>query len=151
MVHTAVVLPPDLLERLRKDGDAAGHGLSGEVRTRLQITYLLADLKHEDLMTGGLLHAIRHLAGKIERDVKKKWHEHAYAHAAFRAGVLDFLARQKPPGEANKRPDAASQAPDNDPPEVVGRTLARLFAISDKDLSAEDLYFHLIEDSASDL
>ena len=36
MVHTAVVLPRDLLEQLRKDAEASGRGLSTEIRQRLQ-------------------------------------------------------------------------------------------------------------------
>jgi hypothetical protein len=139
MVHTAVVLPPELLERLRQDGEVAGHGLSGEIRLRLQTTYLFDAHKHHDRKTASLLSAIRHLSEMVERNVRKKWHEHAYAHAAFRAGVLDFLTRQKPPGEANKRPDAALEEPDDDPPEAVGRTLARVIVISDQDgLDDED-------------
>ena len=39
MVHTAVVLPRDLLERLRRDAKASDRGLSTEIRQRLQLTY----------------------------------------------------------------------------------------------------------------
>jgi hypothetical protein len=123
MIHTAVVLPPDLIENLKKDGQTSGHGLSTEIRERLRHTYLV---QNRDPKTANLLDAIRLLAENIERHVRKKWHEHPYALAAFTAGVQDLLARHAVPGDnPNKRPDA-TLAGANDPPDVVGRTLARL-------------------------
>jgi hypothetical protein len=38
MVHTAVVLPSELIDQLKKDADASGQGLSAEIRQRLQST-----------------------------------------------------------------------------------------------------------------
>ena len=148
MVHTAVVLPADLIKRLKKAADAAGHGLSAEIRQLLQVADLMRT--SQDPKTTRLLNAIRHLSEKIRRDVGKEWHQHAYAQAAFRAGVLEFLERQRPQGEANKRPDASQEQQDDDPPETVGRTLARLFAISDQDVDDEDLYLEFVEGGSRD-
>lgn len=39
MAHTGVVLPHDLLQRLKADGLSSGRGLSGEIRRRLQASY----------------------------------------------------------------------------------------------------------------
>jgi hypothetical protein len=149
MVHTAVVLPRELLERLKKTAEAAGQGLSTEIRLMLQVADFLRT--SQDRKTLRLLTGIRSLSEKLERNVGKGWHEDAYAYRAFSAGVLDYLARQKPSGEGNKRPDTAPEAPDDDPPEAVGRTLARLFPLSDEDLDDEDLYRNLVENSSSDM
>ena len=129
MVHTAIMLPIDLIEQLKRDSEAAGHGLSTEIRDRLRGTYAVQS--SPDAKTDGLVNAIRYLSEKIEHDVHRKWHEHPYALAAFTAGVREFLGRHALAGDANKRPDAVPEAPE-DPPDVVGRTLARLFEISDE-------------------
>jgi hypothetical protein len=50
-----------------------------------------------------------------------------YALAAFKAGVAEFLAQYHPEGDASTRPDRRESGEPNDPPEAVGRTLARLF------------------------
>jgi hypothetical protein len=123
MVHTAVVLPTELIEKLKRDSEAAGRGLSTEIRDRLASTYVAQGF--HDPKTDSLINAIKSLSEMIERDVRRKWHEHPYALAAFTAGVSDFLARHISPGDPNRRPDAPSEGPDVDPPDVVGRTLAR--------------------------
>jgi hypothetical protein len=122
MIHTAIMLPIDLIEQLKRDGQAAGHGLSTEIRDRLRRTY--SEQSSDDPKTSSLIDDIRSLSGEIEHNVRRKWHEHAYALALFTFGVSYFLGREKPPGDPNRRPDATSEGPD-DPPDVVGRTLAR--------------------------
>jgi hypothetical protein len=126
MVHTAVVLPPDLIARLKTDAEAEGRGLSAEIRARLGITYLMQG-SPSDPETNALLHAVRHLSDFLARDVGKRWHEHPYAMAAFKAGVADLLARYQPDGDENVRPDSQVVS---DPPDVVGRTHARLIGIA---------------------
>jgi hypothetical protein len=125
MVHTAVVLPSDLIARLKADAEASGQGLSAEIRARLGLTYLMQGPRN-DPETSNLLHAIRHLSDFLARDLGKKWHEHPYAMAAFKAGVADLLARYLPEGDAKVRPDTQVVG---DPPDVVGRTHARLIGI----------------------
>jgi hypothetical protein len=194
MVHTAVVLPRELLDRLRQDAEvargeaveteagAARHprgrgrihlgtlqrpkpktgfsdgrggftdrgpktsrqGISTEIRRRLQLTYDQEGLP-SDPPTSNLVEAIKKLADNLADDLGKKWHEHPYALAAFKAGVATFLAQYQPEGDATKRPvaifpgrsaaafaslpvesfaEGVEREPD-DPPEAVGRTLAR--------------------------
>jgi hypothetical protein len=124
MVHTAVVLPPDLLEQLKKDSETAGQGISTEIRERLRATYLIQNSR--DPRTDSLLTAIKALAVNIERHFRKKWHEDPEALVAFKTGVQDLLARVVvAASDPDKRPDAAPAGP-KDPPDVVGRTLARL-------------------------
>lgn len=126
MVHTAVVLPNDLLERLRSDAEAADQGVSAEIRRRLELDYAVRDFSRADPATTDLLQSIRLLATNLAGDVGKKWHEHAYSLAAFKAGVAAFLAQYKPEGDASVRPDPRVVGEPDDPPEAVGRTHARL-------------------------
>ena len=58
MVHTAVVLPRDLLERLRTDAERSERGLSTEIRQRLQLTYDLEGLPR-DPETSDLIECIK--------------------------------------------------------------------------------------------
>jgi hypothetical protein len=50
--------------------------------------------------------------------------------AAFKAGVADFLARYQPEGDERVPPDAQVIG---DPPDVVGRTHARLIGIAGRE------------------
>ena len=128
MVHTAVVLPADLIAQLKADAKKNGQGMSAEIRLRLRVTYLM-QLSRGDADTGSLLHAIRHLSDFLARDLGKRWHEHPYAMAAFKAGVWDFLL-----DISLKATKACGRIRDNrmgpDPPDVVGRTHARLIGIA---------------------
>jgi hypothetical protein len=129
MVHTAVVLPPDLIDRLRTDAEAKGQALSAEIRDRLLATYQAATIDRE---TTDLLVAVRELGDTIARDMGAKWYEHSYSLAAFKAGVAQFLSRYLPQGDERIRPDSENTgAPDDDPPDVIGRTYARLIAIGE--------------------
>lgn len=127
MVHTAIVLPRDLLERLRRDAEAAGQGLSAEIRMQLQLNYLMKTTN--DPETNNLLAAIKHLAEMLARDLGKQWHQHRYVMAALKAGVAAFLARYKPEGDEGVRPGSVAGEP-NDPADAVGRTHARLIGIA---------------------
>jgi hypothetical protein len=129
MVHTAVVLPRDLLERLRRDAEAREHGLSTEIRERLRVYEQDRDLEilmQRDHETKWLLEAIKLLADNLAGDLGKKWHEHPYALAAFKAGVAAFLGRYQPKGDASARPDTRMVGEPDDSPDAVGRTHARL-------------------------
>jgi hypothetical protein len=122
MVHTAIVLPRDLLDRLRKDAERSDQGLSTEIRHRLQSSYQTSDRKTTELLT-----FIGSLADSLERDLGKKWHESSYAVAAFKGGLLTLLA----PYEPNK---GERDIPGHlDEPEAVGRTHARLIMAQRQD------------------
>jgi hypothetical protein len=121
MVHTAVVLPRDLLERLREDGEASNRGLSGEIRQRLQATYGHVG-PALDPETSHLVEQIRLLADSLARDLGRKWHESKYALAAFKGGLLTLLASHASEGDEGTR-DIPGHT---DNPETVGRTHARL-------------------------
>jgi hypothetical protein len=129
MVHTAVVLPPDLIAQLKASAEKNGHSMSEEIRLRLSMT-LFMKLSHGDHKTGNLLGAIKRLSDYLARDLGKRWHQHPYAMAAFKAGVMEFLARHQPEGEENKHPGATKSEGASDPADVVGRTHARLIGIA---------------------
>jgi len=160
MVHTAVVLPRDLIERLKKDAEwepeiavsgkhpgawepdavsgkrvpseirkPSGRGLSTEIRRRLQLTYDQEGLP-SDPQTTDLVRSIKNLADNLAGDLGKKWHEHPYTLAAFKAGVATFLAQYQPDGDASRRPDTRVVGEPDDPPDVVGRTHARLILVA---------------------
>jgi hypothetical protein len=63
----------------------------------------------------------------LARDLGTEWYEHSYALAAFKAGVVALLSRYVLEGDEKVRPDGEG----DDPPEVVGRTYARLIEIAD--------------------
>jgi hypothetical protein len=138
MAFTAVVLPQDLLERLRKDAAASDKGLSTEIRERLKLTYVLGG-ERIDPETDDLLAAIRLLARNLARDLGEKWHQQPYALAAFKAGVAAFLSRYQLEDHEGVRPDTRFSGEPNDPPEVVGRTHARLIAIGTHRDNEEDI------------
>src|SRR5205085_11066764 len=100
MVHTAVVLPPELVARLKTDAEASDHGLSAEIRQRLQLSYL-----SQGRETNRFLAAVRKLADMLARDLGAEWYEHSYALAAFKAGVVALLSRYLLEDNENVRPD----------------------------------------------
>jgi hypothetical protein len=104
---------------------ATGRGLSTEIRQRLQLTYDQQSVPR-DVETSGLVGSIQMLADNLAGDLGEKWHEHRYALAAFKAGVVELLARYQPTGDESKRPDTRLVGEPDDPPEVVGRIHARL-------------------------
>ena len=121
MVHTAVVLPRALLERLKTDAERSATGLSTEIRQRLLATYDL-EAPPRDPRTTELVERIESLTESLARDLGKKWHESRYALAALKGGLATFLAPYEPKDHAGSRD--ADDPVDN--PETVGRTHARL-------------------------
>lgn len=133
MVHTAIALPRDLLKRLRSDAEASDRRLSTEIRARLHLTYAQEGLP-SDPETNHLLADIKLLADNLARDLGTKWHQHPYVRAAFKSGVAALLAQYQakgPEGPDFLRPNTpiGTSEPD-DPPDVVGRTHARLIEIA---------------------
>jgi hypothetical protein len=78
MAHTAVVLPTDLIARLKADAEVKGQGLSAEIRDRLAATYFNQG-SSSDRETKNFLEAVRKLADLLARDLGTRWYEHSYA------------------------------------------------------------------------
>jgi len=89
-VHTAVRLPPEVLEKLRQ----SERGVSEEIRERIARTLLEDEL---DPNTRDLLNLARWLAEFLRSDFGGQWwHASPRAHEAFVAGVAELLAHYKP-------------------------------------------------------
>lgn len=122
MAHTGVVLPNDLLQRLKGNGASSGRGLSGEIRHRLQIAY---EQEARDPETRYLVECTEHFADSLERDLNVPWHQTEFGRSAMKAGLL-VLLREYDTG-SDKAPAAPwSGYPDDAPPEVVAETHMRL-------------------------
>jgi hypothetical protein len=116
MIHTAVVLPRALLERMKKDAERSEHGLSGEIRHRLMLSYG-SETDRGDPQTIDLAERIKMLADSLAVDLRRKWHESSYAKAAFIGGIMALV------GPTTLDRDIPGHTDD---PEAVGRTHARL-------------------------
>ena len=125
MVHTAVVLPRDLLEQLKKAAGECGRGLSTEIRGRLQDSADLEKGLQIDTVTSDLLNSIRLLAEGLARDMSGIWHRNSDVLDAFKAGVMAFLSQYPLQVSVGAVPDRQVSSELDDPPAVVGRTLAR--------------------------
>ena len=122
MVHTGVLLPAALLQRLKPDGASSGRGLSAEIRYRLQASY---EQEESDPDTRRLIECTEALSESIARDLGVPWHKSAFGRAAMKAGFTVLIAEYD--SEDEKVPDAQwSGYPDEAPPDVVGQTHARL-------------------------
>jgi hypothetical protein len=110
-VHTAVVFPADMLERLRR----SERGVSDEVRRRVALTL---DADAYDEPTRELAGEIMRMAAEVELETGAAWHSHAGSHAAFRQAILSRLSRLKPEGFAvfGERPHQSG--PGDDPQEI---------------------------------
>ena len=120
MVHTAVVLPPEMLAALREQGALRGRTMSQEIRERLAGS-LFEETR--DAKTKQLEAEIVQLASEVLHDFKTHWHAEPRAHKAFLAAVADQIGSYEPP------PTPTSGSPDVnvDPPDVIGRALARRY------------------------
>jgi hypothetical protein len=125
MVHTAVVLPRDLLERLKKAAEVDSRGLSTEIRARLQHSADFLKGLQIDPVTGDLLNSIRLLAETLKSDMGERWHRDRDVLAAFKAGVTAILGQYPLQAHESAGPENRGAGEPGDAPEVVGRTLAR--------------------------
>lgn len=117
MMHTAVMLPQSLLDRLKSDAQTSARGLSGEIRHRLEM------LQGLDLHTTKLVENTIKLADKLARDLGRPWHEHEFTRKALQAGFAVFLGYD-PDGEGHAAPYTGH--PHDAPHDVVGQTHARI-------------------------
>jgi hypothetical protein len=122
MVHTALVLPTDLLVRLKRDAAASDQAVSAVIRQRLQTSF---EREGPDPETSGLVECIKDLADSLARDLGVPWHRTDFGRKAMKDGVEIFLGEYD--AEGGKLPDTPFTGyPDDAPPKVVGQTHARL-------------------------
>jgi hypothetical protein len=114
-VHTAVVLPQEILDQLRQ----SERGVSEEVRRRVALTI---EQDATDPITRELCQLLVDTAVTLTQNFGVSWHSQPKAHAVFAAAVADLLAGYEP-----ERPPVAVASdllgPD-DPPETIGKMLA---------------------------
>jgi hypothetical protein len=132
-VHTAVVLPREMLDQLRASGRERGRGVSEEIRERLAGS-LLEDAA--DQKTRTLVAEMSQLAEEVRLDFGTPWHADMNAHAALVAAMDDQLASHKPKEVSAAVPALFGPANINDPPEVIGRALARKYRREKQEIDA---------------
>ena len=123
MVQTALWLPRDVHERLKKEGGE--RGLGEAIRRLIGEAMDAADAERSpDGITDELLDQIKDIARDLSVDAPL-WTNHD-AFEAFRAAIIVLLESYQPPSDAN--PEAAAKlkaAYGDEKPEVIGRILAR--------------------------
>jgi hypothetical protein len=100
MVHTAVVLPPEMIEQLKE----SERGLSEEIRHRLRQSL---DADKYDQRTRKLADDVMELSRLIAEQAKLEWHQHPEVHAALSGAVQLYLEHLAP-------------KPEGVPPEIPG-------------------------------
>lgn len=115
-VHTAVVLPPDLLEHLRR----SDRGVSEEVRRRVALTFEQDAL---DAVTRELCTGLVDIAARLQVDYGKEWHASPDAYRAFVAAVVQRLTQYLPTPRTGV--GASDLLEPNDEPETIGRMRER--------------------------
>jgi hypothetical protein len=128
-VHTAVVLPREMLDLLRESGRSRGMGVSEEIRERLAGS-LFDDAC--DPITRTFAGEVYELARRVRRQFGAEWYAFVNAHEAMVHALADQLASYKPTATSA---DAPGTTPD-DPPAVVGRVIAREYRHQKQEIEA---------------
>jgi len=92
-VHTAVVLPPDVLEQLRK----SERGVSEEIRERINRTFSDDAI---DPVTRELRDGLVNIAARLRGDFGEEWHASPRVFREFAAAVAQRLSAYEPPATA---------------------------------------------------
>ena len=87
MVQTALWLPRDMHEKLKKDGGE--RGLGDEIRRRLQISFD-DEQQPRDQTTDVLLDLIKRIALNLSLD--EQWHANRFAFNVFKTAINELLS-----------------------------------------------------------
>jgi hypothetical protein len=101
MRQSALRLPPDLHQRLRRAGGEDGMG--AEIRRRLEASFE-AERAPKNPKTRELLEAMTFLADKADTHCGN-WSEDAFSFEVLKAALQLFLAARRPEGEAVLKPN----------------------------------------------
>lgn len=115
-VRTSVVLPPELLEKLRQ----SERGPSVEIRQRLQRTFSEDAL---DPVVREVRDLVVDLAKLIELDYGRPWHRSPRGHQAFMIALAAVLQQYEP--ERPPVPVASDLMEPDVPPESLGQIRAQ--------------------------
>ncbi len=122
-----ITLGENLRARLEEYSSYNHRSIAEEIRQRLEISF---DIQ-ADNNTLDLIYAILFLAHETMRDLGSTWWGDERARSAFMAAVTDqILSYEIDPNDLGARPlitlgTREQQAALDDPPEVIGRALAR--------------------------
>jgi hypothetical protein len=125
MIQTALWLPHDMHEQLKKDGGE--RGLGDEIRRRLQVSFGV-EQQPRDKPTDLLLDLIKRIALNLSRD--EEWWANRFALGVFKTAINELLSdmisvigpSEPLPGTITKL--QTRYGPD-EKPETIGRILAR--------------------------
>jgi hypothetical protein len=115
-----ITLGDQLRIKLDEASSISMRSVAEEIRQRLEMSF---DLQGDE-RTLDLIYATLFLARAIELDFDRTWWSNEKARSAFMAAIVDQIASYavdpaQPPSQVQLK-----QVPD-DPPDVIGRTLAR--------------------------
>jgi hypothetical protein len=118
MIQTALWLPREMHEQLKKEGGE--RGLGDEIRRRLQFSF---DAGPPDKTTDELLDAINQTAIALD----EPWYANRFVFDVFKAAIIELLSMCQPNGQAEPEAITKLQTSFGDEkPETIGRILARL-------------------------
>jgi hypothetical protein len=112
-IHTAVVLEPEVHERLK----GSKNGISQEIRERINRTFLE---EKDAAPSRELADAVRRMAEEISRQTGTPWHSTIKGRQAIMAAFQHFL-------DAVPAPMAAEDMFGPDDPSTLGRVIARMY------------------------
>jgi hypothetical protein len=123
-VHTALVLQPDVLEKLKKGSG----GVSAEIRRRIDRTFLEDEFSEA---TRSLADAVMWIADEIDRQIGLPWNASRNGHLAVATALQTWLELCAPAAISGK--DPLLFGPDD--PETLGRSVARQYQRFNSDLA----------------
>ena len=116
-VHTAVVLSPDVRDKLKQ----SERGLSEEIRERIERTFKYDEV---DPVTRELVEGLINIAALLRIDFGAEWHRWPRAYEAFAAAAAQRLAGYALP-QGIVTDTTSEMLTENDLPETVGRMRER--------------------------
>ena len=125
MIQTALWLPRDVHERLKKEG-AELEGLGDQIRRRIQMSFGAEDLRR-DRITSRLLDEIEQVV--VASSIHEPWYANRFAFQMFKAAIDALISSLEPNSEAPSIAVVELQrvyGPDANA-ETVGRILAGVF------------------------
>lgn len=118
MVQIGVRLDPAVIDRLR----ASEHGLSDEIRERLERTFKYDQV---DPITRELVEGIINIAALLRLDFETEWHAWPPPFEAFMEAIKQRAAEYAPPLDIPGDPGAAIEMLREESPETIGRMRER--------------------------
>jgi hypothetical protein len=130
-IQFKVALGDDLRSWLDGAAEKSGKSLADEIRDRVISSFVLERMGPQ---TKELVYSLAILADEVQQDVGTSWFESERARAALIAAITDQIMSYQltPKRKAPNRPTGSDL---NDPPDVIGRAIARKFRRQIEDAS----------------